>query len=122
MGWSMHIDGPLCIESGKENVLEPWWERGYTHNCNPMIRRALAEVGELESLGEEHLYSLDGRSCSEIGPLLAKAMEWWEHNRAILREMNPANGWGDESSAFEFWGDVTKQCLDNPTGTLRAWG
>jgi hypothetical protein len=101
-----------------------WIEIGnYTHNCNPMMRRALDAVGHLEELGEEHLYALNGKPCSEVGPILREAIEWWAAQPGdVMSDLEPTNGWGDSRSAFDFWRRVADACVAYPAGHLAMGG
>jgi hypothetical protein len=118
MGWDCCVE----IDSGNENMLTGD-DRNYTHNCNEMMRVSLDAIGELEPLGERHLYALDGKSCAEIGPILQKAMDWWRKQpSSVMAAYEPSNGWGNQKSAYDFWLWVAEQCLDHPLGTLRLSG
>ena len=118
MSWDIEVE----IDTGNGNTLSGEC-RNYTHNCNSMMRLALAETGDLlDLLGEDHLYALDGRPCQEVGPYLQRAVAWWSENQSRMAELEPANGWGDSETALEFWTWVANECQRHPRAKLRVSG
>lgn len=121
MSWNAYIQFPHCSECGRRSEDEELG--GYTHNCNGIMRAALDAVGQLDQLGGDHLYALDRKRCCEVGPVLAKALAWWDEQPAgWAKDMEPDNGWGDEPGARKFWGRIAKACSEYPDGLLRMSG
>jgi hypothetical protein len=120
MSWDASVEYPPCSACGRTG---DWHEIGnYTHNCNSMMRKALDATGQLEPLGDDHLYALNGLPCVEIGPILDKAMNWWQEHADEMVELNPSNGWGDADSAYNFWRRVATACVEHPKARLRMHG
>lgn len=100
MSWDASIEHPDESEFEFEFESESW---NYTHNCNQMMRNALEAIGELEKLGERHLYNLDGISVAEVVRIFEPALLWWRGHCKLQAKHNAPNGWGDEPSAYRFW-------------------
>ena len=119
MSWDIWVK----MDTGAGNELCGDEDLNYTHNCNSMIRAALDAVGQLEPLGPDHLYALDGMPCARVGQMLSAALAWWEKQPPEFFEaMAPKNGWGDAKSAFRFWSRVKALCLRHPAATLVVSG
>ena len=91
-----------------------------------MMRRALVAVDKLDVLGDDHLYALDGMDCASVVVLLEPAIDWWQEAEGetseIMADLEPRNGWGSASTAFEFWHWVLSQCRKFPNGRLSLHG
>jgi hypothetical protein len=86
-----------------------------------MMRKALDAVGGLEQLGDDHLYALNRKRCAEVHAILAPAIAWWSTRIGVMKELEPANGWGDERTAYAFWSDLCNECKGKQ-GTVRMNG
>lgn len=64
------------------------------------------------------LRDLAGKSCREIAPLLASAVEWGVEHIDELREQNPSNGWGNAEGAVTFLWDAQRMCEQHPDAVL----
>jgi hypothetical protein len=122
MSWYAYVDlekCPTCGRGGQE-CLEM---DNYTHNTNSMMRRAMEAVGTLDRLGEDHLYALNHMPCREALEILDPAIDWWAAQpNGVMDDLNPENGWGHSSSAFEFWKGIRDACKKHPTGVLELHG
>ena len=81
-----------------------------TSNVSRTWTRALTAVAATApdvKVPDDGLLSLgdtSGWSCKVVAPLYRAAAEWMTEHAAELRELNPANGWGDYESALEYMG------------------
>jgi len=107
------------MASGNGEYLYSSEDYSHTHNTNDMMRRALDVVGNLEVLGEQHLYALDKMLCSTAAEILKPAIKWWEKQAPdVMQDLAPANHWGTPGSAFSFWQNVLRLCEQHPHADL----
>lgn len=82
--------------------------------------RALIERGVTREIDTEHLClrDLDGKTASELAPVLKAAVEWGLDHIDELRELNPGNGWGNAEGAVTYLWDIQRMCERHPEGRL----
>lgn len=125
MSWDAKLKAPEsdpCETCGRSETADDIELGNYTHNCNNMVRAAMMGAGTFDKLPAGSLYNLNNMTGEQVASLLCPAMKWWGEHRETQRQHNPSNGWGDERSAFTWWGRIASTCAANPTGVLWIWG
>ena len=83
---------------------------GHTYNLTPMWRKA----GACQLTRD-----FDDRSCEDLAPVLAAALDHALAHPDEYRELNPANGWGDYEGFVEVLSRFAELTSLHPRGVVR---
>lgn len=128
----MSIDLYLQIDTGRaDGKLSLVEDIGnYTHNCQPMWNRAFETSAfkhpELAASviddGHSWLCRLTGKKAGDILELIKDAIADMDNplNESAYLALNPANGWGEFTSARDYLRRFYTACAQNPLCTIYA--
>lgn len=74
--------------------------------------------GTGEPEGGSGLHGLSGLRCSDVAPLLREAVDAMDAREAVIRPLEPANGWGSFDGARRYLRQIAEECEAHPTGAL----
>lgn len=99
-------------------------ERSFTRNkYDAMVLHALQKSGAPEEWTRDNaIYRLNGRLCSEAGPVLSAAVDWWRKNQKEMAQFESPNERPKQGASLAFWTWVALECKDHPDAQLCVTG
>ena len=98
----MSYDIGMEVDTGGEYPVSVGEWHNYTYNVGPMFRKAF---------GGDGVNDIHGLTGEVAAPLIDKAMTYMREHMDEMRELNPANGWGDAGGALKFLAKIHEEAL-----------
>jgi hypothetical protein len=120
MSWWIYIREPRgkethycdqCDHSHEADSSEDVFERNYTRNTSPMLRKAGTHWSEME-----------GKTGAEMYPIMVEVVKTMEAEPEEYKKLNPSNGWGDYDSFLQLLRDFRDCLKDHPQGVVHVSG
>lgn len=111
MSWDVYLEEhiPACDHCGRGGHIEQYYDRNYTSNMFPMLKRAGFDWDDV-----------NGKLAGESAPLINAVIEKMALDRQGYEALNPDNGWGDYKSFLAFLCEVASACKAHPKAIVRV--
>lgn len=104
----MSYDIYLNIDTGKHS--HSVWDQNITSNVRDMYNKAFD--------ADYWVDEVDGQKCADISERMVHACNYMEANEAIIKPLEPSNGWGTYETALEVLKKLKDAVLEHPNCTI----